>query len=564
VVLRVEWVPVRFWFGVKAFLIGRRHHEGVSLLLQLKQLFILIDEELHVFLFYLQMPKLNLLLFHLQRFWILFIKSGASLPVTKRLLFPNIILVGIWRVEQKMAKMKTTRVNTLLPPNHLLDRVWKDEVCFDQQLCKPETCPSLDQEEPEPLQLKDKQQKPEHPWTKEEPLELCMSEHKEHLELKEETEDSLMLTPNYEEKNHIQPELISNQVVSQIFKKDSFIPKKILTQDLKSHIGEKRFLCRTCGKRFYKKRDLTDHMKIHSGERPFKCWLCRNSFTTKVVLDSHVRTHTGVKRFSCAICGKGFSRNYTMNYHMRRHKNERPFPWNTREKTYTSNDPLSNNTVENPFLCGICGKAFQESNSLRTHLMTHTKETPFQCRTCGKSYKEKVHFTIHMKTHTDGKLCSFCGKTFTTKSNFERHVRIHTSEKPFSCTICDKGFIQKEHLAYHMTHHTDDRPFPCDVCEKSFKRKDALKRHMRIHTERFTEFKGIIKTEKEMDDQRRPLDFTGTPQVILHRKGGHHTRQEALADQRRNSSFDESELEHFQIKEEEKEACIVRMKRHSG
>ncbi|XP_054881532.1 zinc finger protein OZF-like isoform X2 [Poeciliopsis prolifica] len=148
--------------------------------------------------------------------------------------------------------------------DHLLDQFWKEEVFSDQHLCKPETGPSLDQEKPEPLQLKEEQQKPEHPWTKEEPLELCINEHKEHLELKQETEDSLMLTPNYEEKNHIQSELISNQVVSQNFKKESFIPKENVTQDLKSHTAEKRFPCRTCGKGFSKKRDLTDHMRIHS------------------------------------------------------------------------------------------------------------------------------------------------------------------------------------------------------------------------------------------------------------------------------------------------------------
>ncbi|XP_014827105.1 PREDICTED: gastrula zinc finger protein XlCGF52.1-like isoform X1 [Poecilia mexicana] len=95
--------------------------------------------------------------------------------------------------------------------------------------------------------------------------------------------------------------------------------------------------------------------------------------------------------------------------------------------------------------------------------------------------------------------------------------------------------------------------------------------HLTPVEETFSEFKGIIKTEEEMDDQRRLLDFTRTPQVILHRKDlkqEHVWKEEALADQRRNSSFDEEEpeslqmkeeqgeLEHFQIKDEEKEVCI--------
>ncbi|XP_047239332.1 zinc finger protein 583-like isoform X2 [Girardinichthys multiradiatus] len=91
--------------------------------------------------------------------------------------------------------------------------------------------------------------------------------------------------------------------------------------------------------------------------------------------------------------------------------------------------------------------------------------------------------------------------------------------------------------------------------------------------ETFTEFKEII---IKMDDQRRLLDFTRTPQIILHRIDvlqEYVCKEEALADQQvcnqeKNSIFDEEEpepqqikeeqveLEHLQIKEEEKELWI--------
>ncbi|XP_032437348.1 involucrin-like [Xiphophorus hellerii] len=99
----------------------------------------------------------------------------------------------------------------------LQDYVWKEEVSSDQQLWKQERDSSLDQEEPEPLQMTEEQQEPEHPWTKEEVLEICIGEHEDQLELKQEAEDTFMVTSNDEEKNHIKPEPIRNQVISQDF-----------------------------------------------------------------------------------------------------------------------------------------------------------------------------------------------------------------------------------------------------------------------------------------------------------------------------------------------------------
>lgn len=37
-----------------------------------------------------------------------------------------------------------------------------------------------------------------------------------------------------------------------------------------------------------------------------------------------------------------------------------------------------------------------------------------------------------------------------------------------------------------------------------------------------TEFKEIIKSEEDMDNQRRPLDFSRIPMIILHRLGRKH------------------------------------------
>ncbi|KAL3062592.1 hypothetical protein OYC64_002406 [Pagothenia borchgrevinki] len=75
---------------------------------------------------------------------------------------------------------------TEVPQQH----VWnEEEVLTDQQLCSQERNSSLDQEDPEPPQIKEEQE------------ELCTSQEEEQLELKQET-DVFMVTLTDEESVH--------------------------------------------------------------------------------------------------------------------------------------------------------------------------------------------------------------------------------------------------------------------------------------------------------------------------------------------------------------------------
>ena len=48
-----------------------------------------------------------------------------------------------------------------------------------------------------------------------------------------------------------------------------------------THVGEKRFACTDCYKKFNRKGDLTVHLRTHSGERPFACNECKKTFKNK-------------------------------------------------------------------------------------------------------------------------------------------------------------------------------------------------------------------------------------------------------------------------------------------
>ncbi|TKS91708.1 hypothetical protein D9C73_026093 [Collichthys lucidus] len=69
----------------------------------------------------------------------------------------------------------------------------EEEVLTDQQLCNQERSSSLDQEDPEPPQIKEEQE------------ELCTSQEGEEVVMKVEA-DTFVVTPTDEERDHVEPE----------------------------------------------------------------------------------------------------------------------------------------------------------------------------------------------------------------------------------------------------------------------------------------------------------------------------------------------------------------------
>ncbi|XP_038590132.1 zinc finger and SCAN domain-containing protein 2-like isoform X2 [Micropterus salmoides] len=372
--------------------------------------------------------------------------------------------------------------HTELPQQHVCkeEEEEEEEVLADQQLCIQERIPGLDQEDPQPPQVKEEQE------------ELCTSQEGEQLVVKQET-DTFMLTPTYEESDHSEAELKSDHQLlshnchvaeSQDQKggehEDSGSTRdaepKLKNQDHNSrsprnnvhkssmsevhhdpHTGKNFFTCDTCGKGFQHKSKFQRHLRIHTDERPYSCKTCGKSFSRRSGLKVHMRIHTGEKPYSCHTCGKDFRTSEQLQLHMRTH------------------------TGEKPYSCETCGKSFSQRSNLIAHLTTHTGEKPYSCETCGKDFRTSDHLLLHMRSHTGEKpyLCKTCGKRFRDTSAFKEHTRTHTGEKPYSCKTCGKAFRTSSQLQIHIRIHTGEKPYSCETCGETFRVSSQLKIHIK-------------------------------------------------------------------------------------
>ncbi|XP_054466121.1 zinc finger and SCAN domain-containing protein 2-like [Anoplopoma fimbria] len=286
-----------------------------------------------------------------------------------------------------------------LPKQHVCK---EEEVLSDQQLCIQERNSSLDQEDPEPPQIKEEQEEP------------CTSQEGEQLELKQETE-TFVLTPSDEESDHSEDQTLymssdENQSVVEetplgyTSVESSVVPEPNEDHQLLSHNSH-------ADKSQDQKGGEHGYSESTSNAEPkplLQCDTCAKEFKFKSNFYRHLKTHTGEKLHSCNVCGKRFSQKATLKLHMKIHTGENM----------------------KPYSCKTCGKDFRRNSNLVVHMRTHTGEKPYSCETCGKDFRHSSVLLVHTR-------------------------RAHKGEKPFICKACGNRYLAAFQLARHVRWHTD-------------------------------------------------------------------------------------------------------------
>ena len=216
---------------------------------------------------------------------------------------------------------------------------------------------------------------------------------------------------------------------------------------LEEHLEKGKNMAYRCGV----KQTMEMVRMAEVGDRRYVCRMCGKGFKSSSLLNIHGLVHSKLKAFLCKVagCGKAF----TGKHHLDRHQK-------------VVHDCVGHE-------CTKCGeKIGQKGNVTRHYKMVHLQEKPFKCDKCGTQFSSKARLTSHTITvHKKIKSfkCDRCDKRFGQASNRKSHIESVHSHIRYPCTWCESCShlaSSKKKLKYHIRrNHTKEWSWECQLCK---------------------------------------------------------------------------------------------------
>uniref|UniRef100_A0A2K5R5Q8 C2H2-type domain-containing protein n=1 Tax=Cebus imitator TaxID=2715852 RepID=A0A2K5R5Q8_CEBIM len=265
--------------------------------------------------------------------------------------------------------------------------------------------------------------------------------------------------------------------------------------------------CKYCSKVFGTDSSLQIHLRSHTGERPFVCSVCGHCFTTKGNLKVHFHRHPQVKanpqlfaEFKDKVAvGNGTP--YALSV---------PDPIDESSLSLDSKpvlvtpsvglpQNLSSGTNPKDLSGGPLPSDLQPGPSPDSEGgpilpgLGPDHHSPRAGGFQGSGTPEPGSETLKLqqlvenidKATIDPTECLICHRVLSCQSSLKMHYCTHTGERPFQCKICGRAFSTKgnlkTHLRVHRTNTSIKTQHSCPICQKKFTNAVMLQQHIRMH-----------------------------------------------------------------------------------